>query len=139
MNVRHGMAHTRLYRIWLGMKTRCGNPKHPHYNDYGGRGIAVCEEWKNSSKSFCDWAMSNGYTEELTLDRVDVNGDYCPDNCRWATMKDQHSNRRDTIMIAYNGKTQSLAKWAAETGIDYHKLFMRISRGWSAERAFTKR
>lgn len=120
------------------MKNRCSNPKHPHFNDYGGRGIDVCDEWKHDSKAFCDWAMANGYADDLTIDRIDVNSDYCPDNCRWITMKEQHANRRDTITVTYNGKTQTLSQWAEETGIYYHKLLMRYKRGWNAERLLTK-
>lgn len=137
MAVKHGMAGTRLYRIWIGMKNRCNDPKHVKYDDYGGRGITVCEAWEHNSKAFCDWAMANGYTDELTLDRVDVNGNYCPENCRWATWKEQHNNRRNNIVVTFNGKTQTLPRWAEETGIDHHKLFMRLSRGWSAERTLT--
>ena len=136
--MKHGMAESRLYRIWLGMRTRCYNPKQCHYEDYGGRGIAVCDEWKNDSKSFIDWALANGYTDSLTLDRIDVNGNYCPENCRWITMKEQHNNRRDTITVTYNGRTQTLSQWAEETGIYYHKLLMRYKRGWEAERLLTK-
>lgn len=138
MPVKHGMTDTRLYRIWLGMRNRCSDPKHPHYKDYGGRGIEVCDEWKRDSKAFFDWSLQNGYADELTLDRVNANGNYCPENCRWATMKEQHNNKRNNIMLTFNGKTQTLSEWADETGINYHKLLMRHIRGWSAERALTK-
>ena len=136
--MKHGMTQTRLYRIWRAMKNRCSDPKHPHYNDYGGRGISVCDEWKHDSKLFCDWAIANGYADRLTIDRIDVNGDYCPDNCRWITMKEQHNNRRDTIIVTYNGKTQTLSQWSEETGIYYHKLLMRYKRGWDTGRLLTK-
>ena len=96
---KHGKRHTRLYYVWLDMKTRCENPKVNSYKNYGGRGVKICEAWRNSFQAFHDWAMSNGYDPnakrgDCTLDRIDVNGNYCPDNCRWVDMKVQNSNKR---------------------------------------------
>lgn len=90
----HGMCYTRLYSIWQHMKNRCNQPKAHNYKYYGGRGITVCEEWQESFEKFHDWAVTHGYSKELTIDRKDVNGNYEPDNCRWATKLEQELNKR---------------------------------------------
>lgn len=138
--IAHGKADTRLHRIWTGMKTRCYNAESDAYDRYGGRGIEVCEDWKNSFVSFYEWAMANGYADNLTIDRIDNDGNYSPENCRWSTKQEQNNNRRCNRMITYNGKTQNVAQWARELGLNRVTLQARLTRyGWSVEKAFSQK
>ena len=116
--------------------SRCQNPNHKQYKDYGGRGITVCEEWKDFSV-FRKWALSNGYVDGVdycSIDRIDVNGNYEPSNCRWANRKMQMNNRRANVLLTYNGETKTLAQWADTLGICYSTITSRYCRGWSIER-----
>lgn len=131
MMKKHGESHTRLHNIWLGMKNRCYNKKHDRYPFYGGRGIAVCPEWKNDYIAFRDWARSHGYSDNLTIDRIDVNGNYCPFNCRWIDRKEQARNR--TSNVFYKGKC--LAEWCELLGISQKALNRRLRDGWNIEKA----
>jgi hypothetical protein len=133
----HGLSYTRLHGIWNNLKQRCFNPNSPNFKYYGGRGITVCDEWKNDFKSFYDWAMSNGYEEHLTLDRIHSNGNYEPFNCRWTTMKEQSNNVRTNHIIEFNGEKHTLAEWSEIRGISKKTLWNRIDRGWTVERALT--
>lgn len=118
-NTSHGMTNTRIWDIWNSMRYRCQNPKDYNYKYYGERGISVCKEWKENFINFYNWAMSNGYNDNLTIDRIDVNGNYCPENCRWVDMVVQGNNTRRNIW--YKGKT--LAQWCRENGWEYNKVY----------------
>lgn len=133
----HGLSRTRLFKCWDGMMRRVSYEKGRAYKDYGGRGITVCDEWKDFL-TFREWALNRGYSDSLTLDRINVNGNYEPTNCRWITMKDQQNNRRSNHYITYKGKTMTLMQWSEELGISHKLLSDRItSRGWSTERALS--
>lgn len=121
-------SHKRLYETWQGMKQRTYNHNNKSYARYGGRGISVCAEWRESYTNFRDWAIANGYSDDLTIERIDVNGNYCPENCRWATSKEQCNNRRTNVLIEWNGKTQNIEQWSEETGIPYKVLHDRYKR-----------
>ena len=118
----HGQRHTRLYRIWANMKGRCLNPNVKEYKWYGGKGISVYPEWLDF-QSFYDWAMGNGYTDELTIDRIDSDGDYCPDNCQWITLAAQQSNRSNNRHLTYCGETHTIKVWAEKFGIEYFRFY----------------
>lgn len=137
-NTRHGMSHSRLYDIWHGIKFRCMNEKSYEYDTYGGRGITICDEWKNDFSKFMEWALSNGYSDDLSIDRIDVNGNYCPENCRWATLSEQARNKRDSRYLTAFGKTQTLADWADEYNMIPETISYRLSHGYTLERALTE-
>lgn len=125
----HGMSKTRLYRIWMAMKRRCGVIGHNGDKNYGGRGIIVCENWKNDFVCFKDWALNHGYQDGLTIDRIDVNGNYCPENCRWITNDEQQNNRRNNHIIEYDGKKYTLAQASRFFGIPQSTLWGRLKKG----------
>lgn len=128
----------RLYSVWHNMKSRCYNPKASHYAQYGGRGITVCPEWRDSFEAFRDWALANGYRDDLTIDRKDNDGPYSPENCRWADMYCQNNNTRKNNYITYKGETKTASEWAREYGLHRCVLNNRIRRGWDIEEALTK-
>lgn len=137
---KHGGSPTknkpnRLYGIWAGMLNRCYNRNNKAYSYYGGRGITVCKEWKNDFTAFRGWATSNGYCEDLTIDRIDNDGDYRPENCRWVTMKEQNSNKRSSLLLTYDDETHTITEWAKIKGITKWTLVWRIRNGWSIEKA----
>lgn len=128
----------RLYHIWADIKNRCNSPNCRAYKNYGGRGIHVCEEWQNYS-AFKQWAFQNGYNEELTIDRIDVNKDYSPSNCRWVSKHEQCQNKRNSRKISYNGETKTLSQWAIELRIPRTTFAHRLDDGWNIEEAMKKR
>ena len=131
-------SSSKLYNVWFGIKMRCFNKNNPNYKNYGGRGITICSEWKNDYNAFKEWAMENGYHEtddrSISIERLDLNGNYTPDNCVWAIPKTQMNNTRRNIYVEYDGKTKTLAQWAEYLGINYSTFMSRISRGWYMER-----
>lgn len=128
--------HSRLYSIYIGMKERCSNPRHYAYSNYGGRGISYCEDWQ-IFQNFKTWAESSGYADNLTLDRIDVNGNYEPSNCRWSTFKEQQNNRTNNHFIEYNGELKTLQQWGEVFGIKWTTLYKRLQSGWDIEKALT--
>ena len=128
---------SRLYGIWLNMKARCTNPNSGNHKDYLDRGIKVCEEWMDYM-SFKEWALSHGYRDDLSIDRVDNDGNYCPENCRWATQSEQMRNTRSNHLLTFNGETKTMVEWSEIYGIPYHTLKARINKyGFSTEEALT--
>lgn len=133
IGIMHGLTATKLYKVYNGMKNRCCNKNASNYEYYGGRGIKVCNEWVDNFKNFYDWAINNDYHEGLSIDRIDTNGDYEPNNCKWKTSKQQCNNKRNNVHLTYNGKTQTLSQWAEELGTNYNTMASRYYRGWEVE------
>ena len=137
-NKLHGMKNSRLYSLWNAMKSRCNNPNIKSYIRYGGRGISVCDEWEKSFLSFYNWAINNGYKDNLSIDRIDNNGNYCPENCRWITFEEQCNNRRTNIVFEYNGEKHNLMQWCKLLNLDYKFIHNRIYKmKWDFEKAIT--
>lgn len=135
---KHGKSGTRLYKIWADMKIRC-NPNNSKAKGYGDRGICVCEEW-GKYELFEKWAIENGYNDHLTIERIDVNGNYSPENCKWIPRGEQVWNRRNTIHVKYEGRSMSLSEACKIAGIPYMIVFNRIYKyGWSVEKALSVR
>lgn len=138
LNYKHGISQTRIQNIYNGLKARCYNKNNPRYKSYGYRGVQICDEWLKSVKNFYDWAMSNGYKDDLTIDRIDNNGDYCPENCRWVNLQEQNRNTSRNRLFTMNGKTQCVTDWAKVLGLNPVTVLGRINRGkWSVEKALT--
>lgn len=138
LNYKHGMEKSRLYHIWQGVKRRCLNSNEIGYKDYGAKGITICDEWKNNSSIFIEWALNNGYNDSLTIDRIDNTKGYNPENCRWSTPAQQARNTKTNHLITYNNKTYCIAEWAEILGFSYNTLYNRINKyKWTIEKAFT--
>lgn len=131
---RHGDSRTILYRRYIGMKDRCYNQNATEYDQYGGRGIRVCDEWFNDYTSFKRWSLDNGFRKELSIDRINVNGNYEPKNCRWATTKEQAENRQNNHIVRYNGKEYILTRIASEHNICVNTFRYRLEMGWDADK-----
>lgn len=135
----HGMTDSRLYTIWRNMKARCLNPHERGYKNYGARGIFVCAEWESGFEKFMHWALANGYDETLEIDRIDVNGNYCPENCRFVTEDTQANNKRNNIKLTVDGVTKTIPQFAKEYNISKSTVRNRIViNGMSAKEALTK-
>ena len=130
-NISHHESHTRLHNIWCDVGKRC-----THHERYAGRGISRCKEWDNY-ETFAKWARENGYNDGLTLERINVNGNYCPENCKWIPLAEQARNRRTTFWVEYNGRKMSLAEAAEIAKLPYKQVHFRIKQGWSIEKALS--
>lgn len=134
---KHGLTHSRIMNIWFGMKGRCYNTNDKAYKNYGARGITICDEWLNDVKAFYDWSMNNGYNDNLTIDRIDINGNYEPSNCRWVTRKVQCNNQRNNHKILYEGELLTIAQISERNGIPSRVIRNRIYQGWDDITAVT--
>jgi hypothetical protein len=132
MYEKHGLSHSRLYSIWHGMRDRCYRPQHDAFRHYGARGIRVCEDWRSSFIAFHSWATDHGYRSDKSIDRIDPNGNYCPENCRWTTDKRQAWNRRtasNAVTVEFEGSKITVAELSRRTGVGYTTLRKRVASG----------
>lgn len=138
-NHKWNIENDRIYRIWKAMKHRCYNENDTHYKNYGGIGITICEEWFNNFETFQDWAVTNGYADNLTIDRIDGRKNYCPENCRWITQKEQCNNISRNKILEYNGEQHTLAEWCEKLGLNYGRTKARLNNcRWSVKDAFER-
>jgi hypothetical protein len=131
-NTKHGLSHSRINSIYRNMKSRCYNPNTPKYHNHGGRGISVCDEWLDKEQgliNFYEWAMQNNYSDNLTLDRIDNNGNYNPHNCKWSTYEEQNFNRRNNRLFTINGETKSAKEWCILTDTNINTFWQRDLKG----------
>lgn len=129
-HLKHGLSHTRIDNIYKSMISRCYHKENNRYTRYGGRGIGVCDEWLHDKTKFFEWAFANGYSDDLTLDRIKVNENYSPNNCRWATQKEQQNNRTNTIHLTVDGVTHTISEWSEITGIKRATIWSRLNKGY---------
>lgn len=130
-NTKHGLSHSRLKRIYNNMHSRCDNPNTPKFENHGGRGISVCDEWSGDDGfiNFYTWAINNGYSDDLSIDRIDNDGNYSPDNCHWTDYEGQQINRRNTLFIEINGVSKQTRDWAKENNLTVNTIWGRWYRG----------
>lgn len=135
----HGASKTPLYRVWCAFRRRCRSPRDKNYPQYGGRGIRVCDAWNSAFEPFREWAMAHGYAPGMTIDRIDVNGHYTPENCRFIQFLEQGENRRQTVWITYAGETKSIRGWSQDPRcvVKEKTLSSRLRAGWLPEKALT--
>lgn len=127
--VKHGFSHKeRLYETWKNMRRRCYDPKNKRWKQYGGKGITICQEWADYSV-FRAWALSNGYTDELTIDRINVDGNYCPENCRWSSAKQQANNNTRNRLFEFQGQIHTMSELSDLLGMTYSTVQHRVERG----------
>ena len=133
----HNQRHTKIYEVWKTLKQRCFNPTNISYKNYGGRGITICEDWKNNFSSFYEWSMKNGYKEGLSIDRIDNNGNYCPENCRWTDRLTQANNTRTNHFITFRNQTKTIAEWARHFNLPYSNILAKLQKNnYDSEKAF---
>ena len=130
-----GQVNPRIYRIWKLIHSRCCNSNNPKFKNYGGRGITVCSKWMDDFMAFQTWALSAGYDDSLTIDRIDVNGPYSPENCRWTNNLIQCNNKTDNVFLELHGERHTVADWSRITGIHVQTIRGRLKRGWPIEMA----
>lgn len=127
----HGLSNHRVYNIWCKMTSRCNNSNNSEFHRYGARGIKICDEWLNDFINFYNWSMNNGYSDNLTLDRINNDGNYEPGNCRWTTPKVQANNRRTNKLLEYNGEIKTISQWCDTYDLNYWTILRRYNKGWS--------
>ena len=138
-NTTHGMVGTRIYRIWNNMKQRCNNPNATEYERYGGRGIKVCKEWEDDFNSFYEWAIKNGYSDNLTIERNDINKNYEPNNCKWITLQEQLKNTSRTVFITYKGVTKCAMDWCKELELHNNVVIRKYRKGLPIEEVLSRK
>jgi hypothetical protein len=134
----HGLSKHPLYIKWLSIKNRCYIKSNKEYKNYGGRGISVCDEWKNNFKNFYDWSVNNGYKQSLTIDRIDVNRNYEPSNCRYIKISEQHNNKTNSFYVTFNGDKKTIAEWSKISGVSQSKIRRRLLKGIDIQSAIFK-
>ena len=134
----HGKTHNRIYNIYRGMKNRCYNKNDYHYKWYGEKGIKICDKWLNNFMDFYNWSLENGYKNDLSIDRIDSNKDYCPENCKWSTQKQQNNNRNRCVKITINNETHTIAEWSEISGVHRKAISRKLKKGITGEKLIEK-